>query len=138
MRQFNPNSRDYQYSDKIIAGIKLSGSDVKSLRYQTLPWGSARVDVINGVPKLLNFTIPRYKFATNLLDTTDERDLLLNTSEIAKLISYKRQKYMLVPVAIFLQGRWFKLEIGIGRKLKKHDKRAQIKAREIQKQGKDY
>lgn len=137
MRQFNPSSRDYHFIDKFIAGLKLSGSDVKSLRNQTLPWGSARVDVINGQPKLLNLLIPRYRFAQEV-DTTDERDLLLNTSEIAKLISYKRQKYMLIPIAIFLKGRWFKLEIGIGRKLKKHDKRAQIKTRELQKQGVNY
>jgi len=38
---------------------------------------------------------------------------------------------MLIPISIFLKGKWFKVEIGVGRKVKKYEKRQQIKDREL-------
>jgi SsrA-binding protein len=37
----------------------------------------------------------------------------------------------MIPIAIFLQGMWFKMEIGIGRKMRKFEKREKIKKEEI-------
>ncbi|MEI7962125.1 MAG: SsrA-binding protein, partial [archaeon] len=72
-----------------------------------------------------------YKFAQNKeTDKTSERKLLLTRKEIAKLQSLRHQKYMLVPIAIFTKGRWIKMEIGVGRKMKKYEKREKLKARE--------
>jgi SsrA-binding protein len=72
-----------------------------------------------------------YKFGrSENSDKTEERKLLLKKEEIAKLMSYRKQKYMLIPTAIFLARKWFKLEIGIGRMMRKFEKREKIKARE--------
>lgn len=134
MRHFNKESRDYQFIDKFSAGIALTGSDAKSLRTQTPQFANSKVDIQNGQPILSNLKIPLYKYSQGqTVDTTAERNLLLSQKEIAKLISYRNQKYMLIPIAIFLKGKWFKVEIGVGRKMRKYEKREKIKAREIAK-----
>ena len=134
MRYFNKDSLDYQFIDKFDAGISLSGADAKSLRVQTPQFLGSRIEVINGQPILFNLKIPVYKYSQNTdIDTTEERNLLLLEKEIAKLQSFRHQKYMIIPIAIFLKGKWFKVEIGVGRKMRKFEKREKIKNREIQK-----
>ena len=134
MRYFNKDSLDYQFINKFDAGISLSGADAKSLRVQTPQFIGSRVEIINGQPILFNLKIPVYKYSRNIdVDTTLERNLLLSEKEIAKLISLRHQKYMIIPIAIHLKGKWFKVEIGVGRKMRKFEKREKIKKREIEK-----
>jgi len=134
MRYFNKDSLDYQFIDKFNAGIALTGADAKSLRVQTPQFIGSRIEVINGQPILFNLKIPVYKYSRNTdIDTTLERSLLLSEKEIAKLQSFRHQKYMIIPIAIYLKGKWFKVEIGVGRKMRKFEKREKIKNREIQK-----
>lgn len=132
MRYFNRDSNDYSFSDKIVAGLVLNGSDAKALRVNGVQFKGAKVEVINGIPTVLNLEIAPYKYSQNQeKDKSGERNLLLNSKEIAKLQSYRNQKYMMIPIAIFLQGIWFKMEIGIGRKMRKFEKREKIKNEEI-------
>jgi SsrA-binding protein len=133
MRHFNKDSRDYAFIDKLEAGLSLSGSDVKSLRTQTVQFANSKIDIIDGVPRIENLHIPVYKYSQGqIIDVSRSRPLLLKAKEIAKLQSYRHQKYALIPIAIFLSGKWFKVEIGIGKKIKKYEKREKIKAREFQ------
>ena len=132
MRYFNKYSRDFQFIEKFEAGISLTGADAKSLRVNQPQFNGSKIEVINGIPTLFNLKIAKYKYAQDsAVDTTSERSLLLSQKEIAKLISLRHQKYMIIPIAIFLKGKWFKVEIGVGRKLRKYEKRQQIKDREI-------
>jgi SsrA-binding protein len=134
MRYFNKDSLDYQFSQKFEAGLALTGADAKSLRVQTPQFIGSKVEVINGQPILFNLKIPVYKYSQNVeTDKTLERNLLLSEKEIAKLISLRHQKYMIIPIAIYLKGKWFKIEIGVGRKMRKYEKRAKIKDQEIKK-----
>lgn len=132
MKHFNKDSRDYEFVDKIEAGLVLTGSDAKSLRTQTAQFANSRVEIANGIPILYNLHIPVYKYSQNQeVDITRERNLLLSQKQIAKLQSYRHQKYMLIPIAIYTKGKWFKVEIGIGRKMRKYEKREKIKAKEL-------
>ena len=132
MRYYNRDSRDYEFHDKFEAGLALTGAEAKSLRLNGLQFNGSKIEIVNGVPIIFNITIPPYKYATNqTTDKTSERKLLLNTREIAKLISFRNQKYMIIPIAIFLQGKWFKVELGVGRKLRKYEKREKIKKEEM-------
>lgn len=134
MRYFNKDSLDYQFIDKFDAGIALTGADAKSLRVQTPQFIGSRIEVINGQPILFNLKIPVYKYSQNIeTDKTLERNLLLSEKEIAKLQSFRHQKYMIIPVAIHLKGKWFKVEIGVGRKMRKYEKRQKIKDQELKK-----
>jgi len=131
VRYFNKDSRDYNFLEKFEAGMALSGADAKALRVSGAQFNGAKVEIINGVPTVFNLTITPYKFAQNKeTDKSTERKLLLTKKEIAKLQSLRHQKYMLIPIAIFTKGRWFKMEVGVGRKMKKYEKREKIKARE--------
>lgn len=132
MRYFNKDSLDYEFSDKFEAGLVLSGADAKALRVNGVQFKGAKVEVINGIPSVFNLTISPYKYAQNVeIDKSNERKLLLSGKEIAKLQSLRHQKYMLIPIAIYLKGRWFKMEVGVGRKMRKYEKREKIKAKEI-------
>jgi len=132
MKYFNKDSLDYSFSDKMVAGLVLNGSDAKALRVNGVQFKGAKVEIIDGVPKVLNLEIAPYKYSQNQeIDKSGERKLLLSSKEIAKLQSYRNQKYMMIPISIFLQGIWFKMEIGIGRKMRKFEKREKIKAKEI-------
>ena len=131
MKYHNRDSRDYTFLEKFEAGMVLSGADAKALRVAGVQFNGSKVEIINGVPTVFNLTITPYKFAQNKeTDKTSERKLLLTKKEIAKLQSLRHQKYMLVPIAIFTKGRWIKMEIGVGRKMKKYEKREKLKARE--------
>ena len=135
MRHFNRDSRDYHFIDKVEAGLVLTGADVKSLRTQTVQFQNAHVTVDDGRAELINLKIPLYKFSQNqTIDTTRSRSLLLKPTQIKKLQSYKKQKYMFIPIAIYLSGHWFKVEIGIGKKVKKYEKRNQLKKQEFKRQ----
>jgi SsrA-binding protein len=134
MRYFNKDSLDYQFIHKFEAGLALTGADAKSLRLQTPQFIGSKVEVVNGQPILFNLKIPVYKYSQNIAtDKTLDRNLLLSEKEIAKLQSFRHQKYMIIPIAIYLHGKWFKVEIGVGRKMRKYEKRAKIKDQEIKK-----
>jgi SsrA-binding protein len=122
---------DFNFSEKFEAGLVLSGSDAKALRVNGVQFNGSKVEVINGIPTVFNLTITPYKYSQNKeMDKTGERKLLLSQKEIAKMQSLRNQKYMLIPIAIFLKGKWFKMEIGAGRKMRKFEKREKIKAKE--------
>ena len=136
MKYFNRDSLDYNFSDKIVAGLVLSGSDAKALRVNGVQFKGAKVEVVNGIPMVENLEITPYKYSQNqAIDKSGERKLLLNSKEIAKLQSYRNQKYMMIPISIFLQGMWFKMEIGIGRKMRKFEKREKIKEKEFERKN---
>mgnify|MGYP000867184181 CR=1 FL=1 len=132
MKYFNKDSLDYNFIDKMLAGLVLSGADAKALRVNGVHFKGAKVEVSNGIPTVMNLEITPYKYSQNQeIDKSGERKLLLNSKEIAKLQSYRNQKYMMIPISIFLQGIWFKMEIGIGRKMRKFEKREKIRKEEI-------
>lgn len=131
MKYYNRDSGDYEFKEKFTAGLVLTGSDAKSLRTAGVQFNGSKIDVINGTPSIFNLNITPYKFSQNQeVDKTAERKLLLSSKEIAKLQSFRHQKYMLIPISIFLQGKWFKVEFGAGRKLRKYEKRDKIRAKE--------
>ena len=131
MRFFNRDSLDYEFKDKLEAGLVLTGSDAKSLRTQGVQFNGSKIEIINGIPTGFNLTIEPYKFSQNQeIDTTRERKLLLSSKEIAKLASLRNQKYMIIPISIFVKGHWFKMEIGVGRKMRKYEKREKLKKKE--------
>ncbi|MBI2464582.1 SsrA-binding protein [Candidatus Shapirobacteria bacterium] len=131
MKFFNRDSLDYEFKDTFVAGLVLTGSDAKSLRTQGVQFNGSKIEIINGIPTVFNLTIEPYKFAQSQeVDKTKERKILLSSKEIAKLQSLRNQKYMIIPVSIFLKHNWFKMEIGVGRKLRKFEKRDKLKKKE--------
>ena len=128
---------DYDINKKYVVGIVLSGQEVKSVRTggTTLKGSYVTVTKDNEL-NLLNAHIPLYKFATDdNYEPTHSRKLLAKKREIEEIKKLKKEGNTVVPLAIGLQGKYIKLEIGAGRGKKRYDKRHDIKKRDLDRRG---
>lgn len=126
---------EYEILDVFEAGIALQGSEVKSLRQgkANIAEGYAAVDgdevFIHGM------NIPEYKQAgKDNHPPKRPRKLLLHRSEINKIMGKVQEKGLtLVPLNLYFNKKGLvKIEIGIGKGKKLHDKRETIKKREFE------
>ena len=118
---------DYFIEDRFEAGIALEGWEVKAIRAGRVQIKEGYVIVSNGEVFLLGSHISPLPTASTHIqpDPTRTRKLLLNASEIAKLIgAVERAGYTLVPLDMhYARGR-VKLAIGLAKGKKQYDKRA--------------
>ena len=123
---------DYEILKKIEAGIVLTGGEVKSIRNGTMNLRDSYVRIQHGEAYLLNCHIQPYRFSA-LSEEKEIRDrkLLLNRKEIEKLdIDIAHKGLSIIPTrAYFKKGRC-KIELGVGRGKKQHDKRQDLKKKE--------
>lgn len=123
--------REYEISSTYVAGVMLTGPEVKSVRLGQASLKGSHVRVVGGEAFLLNAQITPYKFAhLSDYDPKRTRKLLLNKRELDQIASLSQQKGLtVVPLALVAQ-RTIKLEIGIGRGKKQHEKREAIKRKD--------
>ena len=136
MKIIAANSRanyDFLFSEKIDAGIALTGSEVKSLRVNS---GSLRGSYIiekNGELWLSNCFIKKYN-NTNDKNYIPKRDrkLLIKKKEFNKIIgSIKQGGLSIIPINIYFSNKGIaKLLFGVGKGKKKYDKRHSIKEKD--------
>jgi SsrA-binding protein len=124
---------DYFIEERFEAGIALEGWEVKAIRAGRAQLKEAYVIVSNGEVFLIGSHISPLPAASTHVqpDPTRTRKLLLNASEISKLIgAVERAGYTLVPIDMhYTRGR-IKLEIGLAKGKKQHDKRDAEKDRD--------
>jgi len=123
---------DYDIKDTFVAGLILSGAEVKSVKDGNVSLTGSYAAVSQQGVSLLNCHIGPYKYArTEGYNPTQTRKLLLKKNEIDQLLG-KEKGLVIVPLEIFQtkQG-WLKIKLGIGRARKKRDKREHIKKRDI-------
>ena len=124
---------DYAITDRLEAGLVLSGMEVKSVKAGRIKLEEAYVKNINGELWLINAHIPAYQFADARNYQPDRsRKLLLHRKEILSLEKkIEGRNLTLAPLSCYNKGPRIKLEIGIGRGKKQWEKREQIKRRDI-------
>ena len=126
---------DYFIEEKFEAGIVLEGWEVKAIRAGRLQLRDAYVIVRENALWLLGCTItPLPTVSTHFQpDPTRTRKLLLHSREIDRLIgAVERSGYTLVPLDMhYVKGR-IKLEIGLAKGKKQHDKRDSERERDWQ------
>ncbi len=126
-------SFNFTISNKIEAGIVLTGSEVKSLRINT---GSIRGSYIieqNGELWLSNSFIKKYQNSNeNNYDPTRNRKLLVTKKEYDKISgSIKQGGFTIIPLSLYFTDKGFaKISCGIAKGKKKIDKRDSIKQRD--------
>jgi len=128
----------YQYEilRRYEAGLSLTGSEIKSIRAGRVSIQEAYCRPRDGEMFLVGAHIARYEPSGQANhDPTRDRRLLLHRREIAQLEqSFAQKGLTLVPLSLFLSRGLAKLEIGVGRGRRTHEKRQQIAERDAQRQ----
>ncbi|MBQ9519862.1 MAG: SsrA-binding protein SmpB [Acholeplasmatales bacterium] len=134
---------EYFILDKFEAGIKLKGTEIKSIRAGKCNINDAYVIMKNNRPYILNMFIAKYDHG-NIFnhDELRTRELLLNKHECDKLTSrIKKEGLTIVALKAYFKGSLVKIEIALAKGKKLVDKREVIKKRDterkIQKEMKD-
>src|SRR3712207_921593 len=123
---------NYAIGETFEAGIALSGTEVKSLRGGKATIAESYADEKNGEIFLVNAYIPEYLQANQFNhETKRPRKLLLHKRQINRLIgATQREGFTLIPLKIYFNDRGrAKVELGLGRGKKLHDKREAEKER---------
>lgn len=124
---------EYFILQRFEAGIVLLGSEVKSARQNKVSLVDSYAVVENGEVWLYNTNIALYDQASiNNHDTVRKRKLLLNKSEIRKLIKGTAEKgNTIIPLRVYFKEGKVKVEIGLATGKKKYDKREDIAKRDF-------
>lgn len=129
-------SYNYHLSDKHEAGMVLVGTEVKSLRAGKVNIAESYIQIDQkGEVWVHNLNIPHYDFGNiNNHDETRKRKLLLNEKEIIKLEhGMKAGAMTIVPTMIYFRKNRVKLEIALAKGKQLHDKRQDLKKKDIEK-----
>ena len=124
---------DYAIDDVFEAGIALTGTEVKSLRFGDGSIGDSYAEVKNGEVWLINSHVPEFSHGNRFNhEPRRPRKLLLNSRQIRKLHgAVAREGMTLVPLSVYFNGRGrAKVELALAKGKKAHDKRETIKARD--------
>ena len=132
---------EYYIDDKYVAGIILTGTEVKSLREGKANFNDSYCIFLKGELWIRSFHISEYSHGTiNNHDPVRERKLLLNRRELKKMETRIKEKgYTIIPLRLFFNEKNLaKLEIGLARGKKLHDKRETIRQRDTEREMKRY
>ncbi len=124
---------NYEILDTLEAGIVLKGFEVKSIRDGKISIQESHAKIISGELWLVNANINKYKQdSSRSYDPIRTRKLLVSKKQLSNLIGKVQEKGLaLVPLAVYLKDKKLvKIDIGIGRGKKVHDKRETIKRRD--------
>ncbi|MCK9410281.1 MAG: SsrA-binding protein SmpB [Bacteriovoracaceae bacterium] len=127
---------EYEIIDSYEAGIVLKGSEVKSLRAGKANLQDSYAIVKNREVWLLNMHINPYEQANQFNhEPLRTRKLLLTKSEISKLHASTNEKGLtLIPLKLYFKHGIAKVELGIAKGKKLHDKRESIKERDVERE----
>lgn len=127
---------DYEILDKVEAGIVLKGPEIKSIRAGHVSINSAFAHVDNGEMWLMNCYIQEYdKIAHEKIEPRRNRKLLLHHRQIVRWKEKTAEKgYTIVPLHLYFSKNLLKLELGLAKSKKLHDKRQSIKEREVKRE----
>ena len=136
-----PATFEYAIEDRLKAGIVLTGSEIKSVRNGKVSFNDSYCFFSNGELWLKSLHIAEYVNAGYAgHEAVHDRKLLLQKKELAKWHAKVKEKgYSIVPLSMFVTDKGLaKLEIGLGKGKKLHDKRESIKSRDVEREIKRY
>ena len=132
---------NYHIEDKYVAGIALLGTEVKSIREGKVSFADSFCLFEKNELWLRGLNIAEYSHGTvNNHIAVHDRKLLLTKRELKKLQQKMKEKgYTIVPLKVFFNEKnLVKVEIGLGKGKKLHDKRDTIKERDTQREIKRH
>ena len=128
--------REFLVEDEFEAGLVLQGSEVKSLRGGRVNLAEGYVRLDEGEAWLVGVHIPPYTEASVFNhEPTRRRKLLLHKRELRRLLGkVSQQGYTLIPLQLYFVRGMAKLEVGLGKGKKFHDKRQDEKKRDAERE----
>lgn len=129
---------NYHLSDRLEAGLVLTGTEVKAARGGKIQLKDAYGEVSGGEAWLVNAHISQYSHG-NIMnhEPVRKRKLLLHRQEINKLQETTREKGLtVVPTKLYLKNGRVKVELAVGRGKQLHDKREAARKREMEAEAK--
>lgn len=129
---------NYQVLDRAEAGVALRGTEVKAIREGGLSFRDAYIEYRRGELWLVGCRIAPYSHG-NITNHVEERDrkLLLHRREINKLGGRAVERGLtLIPLRAYFKGGRVKLQIGLARGKRAHDKREAIRRRDVDRETK--
>lgn len=136
-----PATFEYAIEDRLTAGIMLTGSEIKSVRNGKVSFNDSYCFFQKGEIWIKNLHIAEYVNAGYAgHDPVRDRKLLLNKKEIVKWANKVKEKGLtIVPLNVFInEAGLAKVEIGLGKGKKLHDKRESIKSRDADREIKRF
>ncbi|XWN35069.1 MAG: SsrA-binding protein SmpB [Roseivirga sp.] len=126
-------SFEYTLLDKYVAGIVLTGTEIKSVKAGKVSLQEAYCYFFRGELWIKGMYIAPYAQGNiHNHDESRERKLLLNRKELDKLFRSKEKGFTIIPMQLFVNERGLaKLQIALAKGKKLYDKRQQIKEREV-------
>ena len=127
---------EYEILETFEAGLVLRGTEVKSLRDGQVNFKDSYATVRNGEAWLRGCHISPYSHGTDANHEPErDRKLLLHKREITRIVGKTAEKGLtVVPLKIYFKGGRIKIEIGLARGKKLHDKRATLRERETRRE----
>lgn len=124
---------DYFFVETFEAGIALEGSEVKSVKKGDVSLRESFCHMENGNLELKNCQITPYvKIGAFAPDSRRSRRLLLHKNQINRLSAKAAEKgFTIVPVKMYMKGRFVKVEIALAKGKKNYEKKQVIKERDI-------
>lgn len=125
---------DYHIFDKFVAGIVLSGTEIKSIRKSAINLKDSFCKIEDNEIFLYNCHISPYEQGNRYNHKAERtRKLLLTKKEILKIHSkIKKDGYTIVPLEVFISRGFAKVEIGLAKGKKLYDKRETLAKKDIQ------
>ncbi|MFY7930504.1 MAG: SsrA-binding protein SmpB [Oligoflexus sp.] len=128
---------EYSVGDKWEAGLSLQGTEVKALRDGRVNLSDGWIDITDKHEAILREVHIGHYSHGNIMNHEERRPrrLLLHRHEIDKLARAVREKgFTLLPLKIYFKGRHIKLELGLGKGKKSHDKREAAREKDAKKE----
>ena len=127
---------EYEILETVEAGLVLRGTEVKSLRAGLVNFKDSYASVRNGEGWLLGCHISPYSHGTDANHEPErDRKLLLHKREITRIVGKTAEKGLtVVPLKVYFKRGRIKIELGLARGKKLHDKRATLRERETRRE----
>ncbi len=126
-------SFDYEFLETFVAGLVLTGTEIKSIRLGKASLVDTYCIIINGELWVKNMYIAEYFYGTyNNHEARRERKLLLNRKELNKIERYSKDTgFTIIPTRMFINEKGLaKIVIAVAKGKKMYDKRQSIKERD--------
>jgi SsrA-binding protein len=127
---------DYEILEAVEVGLVLRGTEVKALRQGQINFKDSYAVIRNNEAWLVGCHISPYSHGTDANhDPERDRKLLLHRREISRLTGKVAERGLtLVPLRLYFKSGRAKLEIGLARGKKLHDKRSALREREVRRE----